>query len=87
MELIGIGHISSLRKNYCSSFEIFCAMIIRAYMCKEENVYIKMPFEIDTSLDDIKKIFDKINILDNFIKKNIYILDIKANQYRYEGKI
>ncbi len=84
LDKLGMKHISNLRKNSCSGFEILCAMVARAFMCKENSIVVKMPFGIDNSLNDIDRLFEKIYKLNGIIEKKVTVFDLDSNRYRYE---
>lgn len=84
LEKLNLKHIANLRKSSCSDFEILCGMVVRAFMCKENRIVIKMPFGIDNSLNDIDKLFEKIYKLNGIIEKKVIIFDLDSNRYRYE---
>ena len=85
LDRISLYGIATNRVPLCSEFEIFCAMFIRALMSDSGKIMIVTPFNLISTLTEIKEIIDVIHKLD--VKKDIIIIDMKNNKTNYEGDL
>lgn len=83
LQSIGLKSLGIKRAEHCLTNEIFCVMLIRAMMCKENTIIIEYPELLLESLKDIEKIIDTITLLQS--SKTIVFLDIKNNENYYKG--
>ena len=85
LQSVGLKSLGVKRAEQCLTNEIFCVMLIRAMMCKENTIIIEYPELLLESLKDIGKMIDIIALLRS--AKTIVFLDIKNNENYYKGSI
>ena len=85
LKTLSLDEIATKRAPSCSEFEIFCVMLMRAMMSDCGKIIIVTPFNMISTLLDIKEITDVIFKLD--VKKDIIIIDMQNNRTNYEGDL
>jgi len=82
---VNLTQIELYRENQCSVIEIFYVMFIRALMCREKNIFIEVKHTLVENIKDSESLFKNINLLKK--DKNIFILDLVANEDYYKGSL
>ena len=80
---INLAKLSDRYVSTCSVEEIFLVMFLRAMMCQEKNVILKLPSAILGNLFNIKQLVQNINRVNK--SKKIIILDLMSDELSYKG--
>ena len=83
LKTISYEAIARKRVNNCSEVEIFYVKFVRALFSDAQNIYITTPLAMLQSIDGIDEIVN--NLLKYDTQKNIVILDLDSNEYKYKG--
>ena len=83
LQVLELEHIARYRAHKCSHEERLLVMMMRAMMCQEKSIIIKLPSEILGNLLTIQKTVERVTEISK--SKNIVILDLVTNKIYYEG--
>jgi len=82
LQKLNLSNISLYRPIRCSDLEILQVMLIRASMCKNQNIVIINPHYLINNLKDIKVIIENMKMMKD---KDLLILDTISNEVYYKG--